>query len=138
MRALALLAAAALAVAAPALAGTAVTLKADTVSADAVVTLGDLFDGAGAAAATPVATRYGAEAVQALGVGPVEAGAARGRLHGGGVQHHSGAGAGGHRRTPRCARAIEQIPQGDQAVGARHVGLQADRLAGEGGAPKSE
>jgi flagella basal body P-ring formation protein FlgA len=45
--------------AAPALAGQAVTLKADTVDADGVVTLSDLFDGAGAAGATPVAARPG-------------------------------------------------------------------------------
>jgi flagella basal body P-ring formation protein FlgA len=54
---------AALAVAGPALAGQAVSLKADVSDQDGVVTLGDLFDGAGAAAATPVATRYGAEVV---------------------------------------------------------------------------
>jgi flagellar basal body P-ring formation protein FlgA len=57
MRALAL--AAALAVASPAFAGQAVTLKADAVDADGVVTLGDLFDGAGAAGRTPVASRTG-------------------------------------------------------------------------------
>lgn len=44
------------ALAGPALAGP-VTLKADTVDADGVVTLGELFDGAGAAAKIPVATR---------------------------------------------------------------------------------
>jgi len=54
---------AALAVAGPALAGQAVTLKADVASSDAIVTLGDLFDGAGAAARTPVATRTGATVV---------------------------------------------------------------------------
>lgn len=60
MRKLALLAAAAaLAIAGPALAGRAVTLKADTASADGVVTLGDLFDGAGPAGDTPVASRTG-------------------------------------------------------------------------------
>jgi len=48
------------ALASPALAGIAVTLKPDTVSADAVVTLGDLFAGAGAAAGVPVAGRTGA------------------------------------------------------------------------------
>lgn len=51
---------AALAAATPALAGAPVTLKAQTVDADGVVTLGDIFDGAGAAAATPVATRSNA------------------------------------------------------------------------------
>jgi len=59
MRALAILAAALL-VAGPALAGQAVTLKADTADADGLVTLGDLFDGAGAAANVPVAARQGA------------------------------------------------------------------------------
>jgi len=78
MRALALLAAAALAVAAPALAGTAVTLKADTVSADAVVTLGDLFDGAGPAANVPVASRSGASVV--LNARAVQLAAARAGL----------------------------------------------------------
>lgn len=47
-------------VAGPALAGQPVTLKADTTDADGLVTLGDLFDGAGAAAKVPVATRAGA------------------------------------------------------------------------------
>ncbi len=45
---------------APALAGTPVTLRADVVDDDGVVTLGEIFDGAGAAAGTPVATRAGA------------------------------------------------------------------------------
>ena len=45
-----------LALATPALAGP-VTLKSDTVDADGVVTLGELFEGAGAAAKVPVATR---------------------------------------------------------------------------------
>jgi flagella basal body P-ring formation protein FlgA len=61
MRRLALLAAAAaLTFASPALAGRAVTLKADTASAGGTVTLGDIFEGAGAAADTPVANRAGA------------------------------------------------------------------------------
>src|SRR5579864_6113720 len=59
MRALAILAAALL-VATPALAGQAVSLKADTADADGIVTLGDLFDGAGPAAGVPVAAREGA------------------------------------------------------------------------------
>lgn len=50
----------ALMLASPALAGTAVTLKAAMVDADGVVTLGEIFDGAGAAARTPVASRTGA------------------------------------------------------------------------------
>ena len=59
--------------AAPALAGTAVTLKADIVDADGVVTLGEIFEGAGQAGRTPVASRTGASvmlsasAVQAAG-----------------------------------------------------------------------
>jgi len=48
-----------LALATPALAATPVTLKADAVDADGVVTLGDIFDGAGAAGATPLASRTG-------------------------------------------------------------------------------
>lgn len=55
----ALILAAALAVAGPAFAGQPVTLKADAFDADGLVTLGDLFDGAGAVAKTPVATRTG-------------------------------------------------------------------------------
>ncbi|HEX2818147.1 MAG TPA: flagellar basal body P-ring formation chaperone FlgA [Phenylobacterium sp.] len=54
---------AALLVAGPALAGQAVSLKSDVASADGVVTLGDLFDGAGAAGRTPVATRSGGSVV---------------------------------------------------------------------------
>jgi flagella basal body P-ring formation protein FlgA len=51
---------AALAVASPALAGTPVTLKAQMFDADGVVTLGEIFDGAGPAARVPVASRTGA------------------------------------------------------------------------------
>jgi flagella basal body P-ring formation protein FlgA len=58
MRILALLAA--LAAATPALAATPVTLKADVFDADGIVTLGEIFDGAGAAGSTPVAARRGA------------------------------------------------------------------------------
>jgi flagella basal body P-ring formation protein FlgA len=71
MRSLLILAAA-LAFASPALAGQPVTLKADTVDADGIVTLSDLFDGAGAAGRTPVAAKPGtgivldAQAVQAI------------------------------------------------------------------------
>ena len=54
---------AALALASPALAGQAVSLKADVASPGSLVTLGDLFDGAGAAARTPLATRSGASVV---------------------------------------------------------------------------
>jgi flagellar basal body P-ring formation protein FlgA len=52
-----------LAIGRPALAGQAVTLKADTASADSVVTLGDLFDGAGGAGHLPVANRTGSSVV---------------------------------------------------------------------------
>ncbi len=58
MRALVIAAALALG-AAPALAATPVTLKGDVTDADGLVTLGDLFDGAGAAAKVPVAARTG-------------------------------------------------------------------------------
>lgn len=61
MKALAFLAA--LTIAAPALAATPVTLRADVSDADGVVTLGDLFDGAGPAARTPIATRTGASVI---------------------------------------------------------------------------
>lgn len=61
MKALAFLTA--LALAAPAVAATPVTLRADVSDADGVVTLGDLFDGAGAAARTPIATRTGASVI---------------------------------------------------------------------------
>jgi flagella basal body P-ring formation protein FlgA len=59
MRSLLILAAA-LACSSPAWAGQSVTLKADTVDSDGMVTLGDLFDGAGAAGRTPVAAKPGA------------------------------------------------------------------------------
>jgi flagella basal body P-ring formation protein FlgA len=55
-----LLLAAALSLATPALAGQPVSLKADTFDADGVVTLGDLFDGAGAAGRVALANRPGA------------------------------------------------------------------------------
>jgi len=59
MKALAFLATVLTLAAAPALAATPVTLKAATVDTDGVVTLGDIFNGAGPAAATPIATRTG-------------------------------------------------------------------------------
>jgi flagella basal body P-ring formation protein FlgA len=52
-----------LTLAGPALAGQAVSLKTDIADSDGLVTLGDLFDGAGAAARVPVATRTGADVV---------------------------------------------------------------------------
>ena len=72
MKALLIAAVAAAAFAGPALAGQMVSLKAATFDADGVVTLGDLFDGAGAAGAVAVANRTGtsvalnAQAVQAI------------------------------------------------------------------------
>jgi flagella basal body P-ring formation protein FlgA len=47
----------------PAVAGQVVTLKADTLDTDGMVTLSDLFDGAGAAGNVPVAARPGQIAV---------------------------------------------------------------------------
>ena len=73
-----LIAAALAAIASPAFAGRPVTLKADTASADGVVTLGDLFDDAGAAGAMPVARRTG-ESVM-LDAGAVQAAARRAGL----------------------------------------------------------
>lgn len=58
-----LIAAAAFLIASPALAGQAVTLKAQTLDADGVVTLSDLFDGAGAAGKVVVAAKPGASTV---------------------------------------------------------------------------
>ena len=57
MKRLLLAAAAMVALAGPALAGQPVRLRADTTNADGIVTLGDLFDGAGAAARVAVANR---------------------------------------------------------------------------------
>ena len=59
---------AALLVAGPALAGTPVTVKADAFDADGVVTLGDIFDDAGVAGRTPVATRTGANVMLSAAV----------------------------------------------------------------------
>ena len=78
MRAVLLLAGAAIAVASPALAGTAVTLRPDTASAGPAVTLGDLFEGAGAAGATPIAARTGASVI--LNARAVQLAAARAGL----------------------------------------------------------
>jgi len=69
---------AALAVCGPALAGQAVTLRADTADADGIVTLGDLFDGAGAAARVPVARRTADSVV--LSAAAVQAAARRAGL----------------------------------------------------------
>jgi flagella basal body P-ring formation protein FlgA len=57
------LALAAVLIATPALAGQAVSLRSDTTDADGQVTLGELFDGAGAAADVVVANRVGPSVV---------------------------------------------------------------------------
>ncbi len=67
-----------LVLAAPALAGTPVTLKADVVDADGIVTLGDIFEGAGSAGRTPLATRTGASVM--LAASAVQAAARRAGL----------------------------------------------------------
>jgi flagella basal body P-ring formation protein FlgA len=69
---------AALALAGPAFAGHAVSLKADTASGDTTVTLGDLFDGAGAAGRIAVAERNGQTVV--LDAAAVQAAARRAGL----------------------------------------------------------
>ena len=69
---------AALLIATPALAGQAVTLRAETLDSDGRVTLGDLFDGAGSAAALLVATRVGPSVV--LDAGQVQTAARRAGL----------------------------------------------------------
>jgi len=66
------------ALAGPALAGQPVTLKADAADADGIVTLGDLFDGAGAAAQVPVAARPAGSVM--LDAGLVQAAARRAGL----------------------------------------------------------
>ena len=76
MKALAALAA--LLIATPALAATPVTLRADASDADGIVTLGEIFDGAGAAGRTPVASRMGASVM--LNAQVVRAAAARAGL----------------------------------------------------------
>ena len=76
-RLLLLIAAAAIAGAGPAAAGQAVSLRPETVSGP-VVRLGDLFEGAGAAGGTPVATRAGASVV--LNARAVQLAAARAGL----------------------------------------------------------
>jgi flagella basal body P-ring formation protein FlgA len=81
MKALALSVAAplmALLIATPALAGQAVSLRTDTTDADGRVTLGELFDGAGAASDVVVATRVGSSAV--LDAGAVQIAARRAGL----------------------------------------------------------
>lgn len=69
---------AALMIATPALAGTSVSLRSDTTDADGKITLGELFDGAGAASNVVVATRVGPSAV--LDAGAVQIAARRAGL----------------------------------------------------------
>ena len=69
---------AALLIATPALAGQAVSLRSDTTDADGKITLGELFDGAGAASDVMVATRVGPSAV--LDAGAVQIAARRAGL----------------------------------------------------------
>jgi flagella basal body P-ring formation protein FlgA len=72
------LALAALLIATPALAGQGVSLRSDTTDADGRITLGELFDGAGAASDVVVATRVGPSAV--LDAGAVQIAARRAGL----------------------------------------------------------
>ena len=65
-------------VATPALAGQPVTLKANPVDTDGVITLGDLFEGAGAAGKIAVAAKPGASAI--LDAAAVQAAAGRAGL----------------------------------------------------------
>jgi flagella basal body P-ring formation protein FlgA len=69
---------AALLIATPALAGQSVSLRSDTTDADGRITLGELFDGAGAASDVVVATRMGPSAV--LDAGAVQIAARRAGL----------------------------------------------------------
>ncbi|KQZ18960.1 flagellar basal body P-ring formation chaperone FlgA [Caulobacter sp. Root1472] len=69
---------AALLIATPALAGQAVSLRSDTTDADGRITLGELFDGAGAASDVVVANRVGPSAV--LEAGAVQIAARRAGL----------------------------------------------------------
>ncbi|KQY30950.1 flagellar basal body ring protein [Caulobacter sp. Root487D2Y] len=69
---------AALLIATPALAGQAVSLRSDTTDADGRITLGELFDGAGAASDVVIANRMGPSAV--LDAGAVQVAARRAGL----------------------------------------------------------
>lgn len=68
----------------PALAGQSVLLKAEPLDSDGVVTLGDLFDGAGAAGSVAVAAKPGASVI--LDAGAVQAAARRAGLDWGNSQ----------------------------------------------------
>lgn len=123
-----LLAAAVLAIAGPAAAGTAVSLKADTVSADTVVTLGDLFDGAGASANVPVAARRSASVV--LNARAVQLAAARAGLEWANAEGLrtivvSGAPAGGQASGPAAVAA-----RGNVEVLTYARSLQAGEIVG--------
>jgi len=78
MKAFVLSSLAALLIATPALAGTSVSLRSDTTDADGRITLGELFDGAGAASGVVVAARVGPSAV--LDAGAVQIAARRAGL----------------------------------------------------------
>ena len=141
-----LLAAALVSLAGPAIAGRPVTLKADTANASGVVTLGDLFDDAGAAAATPVASRSGASVL--LDAALVQAAARRAGLdwanaeglkkivvHGGpmlaqagGAQAAAGAAARGNVEVLTYARSLTagEIVQPSDLVWAKMAAAPAD------------
>ncbi|WP_165185839.1 flagellar basal body P-ring formation chaperone FlgA [Caulobacter soli] len=72
------LSAVALLIATPALAGQPVSLRSDTTDADGKITLGELFEGAGAASGVVIATRMGPSAV--LDAGAVQIAARRAGL----------------------------------------------------------
>jgi flagella basal body P-ring formation protein FlgA len=78
MKALVLSSLAALLIATPALAGQSVSLRSDTTDADGRITLGELFDGAGAASDVVVAARVGPSAV--LDAGAIQIAARRAGL----------------------------------------------------------
>lgn len=97
----------------PALAGTPVTLKAETLDTDGMVTLSDLFDGAGAAGKTPIAAKPGAAII-------LDARAVQGAAHRAGLDWanaegvrrivvRSGASAAGGAATPVAARGNVEV-----------------------------
>ncbi|HEX3700296.1 MAG TPA: flagellar basal body P-ring formation chaperone FlgA [Phenylobacterium sp.] len=125
MRTLVLLAAAGLALAGPALAGQPVTLRADTESAGRLVTLGDLFDGAGDKARAPIASRNGTSVV--LNARAVQIAAARAGLdwanaqglktivvHGGPVEAEGGRAAAAARGNVEVLSYARDIGAGEQ------------------------
>lgn len=112
MKALAL-SVAALLIATPALAGTAVTLKSDTTNATGAITLGELFDGAGAASGVVIANRMGPTAV--LDAGAVQIAARRAGLdwsNPNGVRRiivRAGSGSGGSQSLAGAARGNVEV-----------------------------